>query len=184
MRASFFVVRYNYKFSKIIIFIVKRVLFLAYTALYREWRPQTFSEVVGQEHITTTLKNQVKNNRIAHAYLMCGTRGTGKTTTAKILSKAVNCLNPHDGEPCNECEMCKKINAGLAIDVSEIDAASNNSVDDIRNIIDDVQYPPHEAKYKVYIIDEVHMLSQGAVNAFLKTLEEPPSKCSFYIGDH
>ncbi|PJI08261.1 MULTISPECIES: DNA polymerase III subunit gamma/tau [Clostridium] len=154
---------------------------MAYTALYREWRPQTFSEVVGQEHVTTTLKNQVKNNRIAHAYLMCGTRGTGKTTTAKILSKAVNCLNPQDGEPCNECEMCKKINAGIEIDVSEIDAASNNSVDDIRNIIDDVQYPPHEAKYKVYIIDEVHMLSQGAVNAFLKTLEEPPQNVVFIL---
>ncbi|AAK78110.1 DNA polymerase-3 subunit gamma/tau [Clostridium acetobutylicum] len=154
---------------------------MAYTALYREWRPKTFGEVVGQEHVTTTLKNQVKNNRIAHAYLMCGTRGTGKTTTAKILSKAVNCLNPQDGEPCNECEMCKKINAGIAIDVTELDAASNNSVDDIRNIIDDVQYPPHESKFKVYIIDEVHMLSQGAVNAFLKTLEEPPQNVVFIL---
>ncbi|URZ09014.1 DNA polymerase III subunit gamma/tau [Clostridium felsineum] len=154
---------------------------MAYTALYREWRPKTFAEVVGQEHVTTTLKNQVKNNRIAHAYLMCGTRGTGKTTMAKILSKAVNCLNPHDGEPCNECEMCKKINAGIEIDVTELDAASNNSVDDIRNIIEDVQYPPHEAKFKVYIIDEVHMLSQGAVNAFLKTLEEPPQNVVFIL---
>ncbi|KOF55617.1 MULTISPECIES: DNA polymerase III subunit gamma/tau [Clostridium] len=154
---------------------------MAYTALYREWRPKNFSEVVGQEHVTVTLRNQVKNNRIAHAYLLCGTRGTGKTTTAKILSKAVNCLNPKDGEPCNECEMCKKINEGMAIDVTELDAASNNSVDDIRNIIDDVQYPPHEAKYKVYIIDEVHMLSQGAVNAFLKTLEEPPQNVVFIL---
>lgn len=154
---------------------------MAYTALYREWRPKSFKEVVGQEHVTVTLKNQVKNGRIAHAYLLCGTRGTGKTTTAKILSKAVNCLNPKDGEPCNECEMCKKINEGIAIDVTELDAASNNSVDDIRNIIDDVQYPPHEAKYKVYIIDEVHMLSQGAVNAFLKTLEEPPQNVVFIL---
>lgn len=154
---------------------------MAYTALYREWRPKSFKEVVGQEHVTVTLRNQVKNGRIAHAYLLCGTRGTGKTTTAKILSKAVNCLNPKDGEPCNECEMCKKINDGIAIDVTELDAASNNSVDDIRNIIDDVQYPPHEAKYKVYIIDEVHMLSQGAVNAFLKTLEEPPKNVVFIL---
>lgn len=154
---------------------------MAYTALYREWRPKSFKEVVGQEHVTVTLRNQVKNGRIAHAYLLCGTRGTGKTTTAKILSKAVNCLNPKDGEPCNECEMCKKINEGIAIDVTELDAASNNSVDDIRNIIDDVQYPPHEAKYKVYIIDEVHMLSQGAVNAFLKTLEEPPQNVVFIL---
>lgn len=154
---------------------------LAYTALYREWRPKIFSEVVGQEHVTVTLRNQVKNNRIAHAYLMCGTRGTGKTSTAKILAKAVNCLNPKDGEPCNECESCKKINEGIAIDVTELDAASNNSVEDIRNIIDDVQYPPHESKYKVYIIDEVHMLSQGAVNAFLKTLEEPPQNVVFIL---
>ncbi|WP_234125036.1 DNA polymerase III subunit gamma/tau [Clostridium hydrogenum] len=154
---------------------------MAYTALYRKWRSKTFDEVVGQEHVTVTLKNQVKNNRIAHAYLLCGTRGTGKTSTAKILSKAVNCLNPKDGEPCNECEMCKKINEGIAIDVTELDAASNNSVDDIRNIIDDVQYPPHESKYKVYIIDEVHMLSQGAVNAFLKTLEEPPHNVVFIL---
>lgn len=146
---------------------------MSYTALYREWRPKTFDDVVGQEHVTVTLKNQIKNNRIAHAYLLCGTRGTGKTSTAKILAKAVNCLNLKDGEPCNECEMCRKIDAGILIDVTELDAASNNGVDDIRNIIDDVQYPPREAKYKVYIMDEVHMLSAGAVNAFLKTLEEP-----------
>ncbi|ADL49839.1 DNA polymerase III subunit gamma/tau [Clostridium cellulovorans] len=154
---------------------------MAYKALYREWRPRNFGEVVGQSQVTVTLKNQVKNNRIAHAYLLCGTRGTGKTSTAKILSKAVNCLNPIDGEPCNECEMCKKINEGIAIDVTEMDAASHNGVDDIRNIIEDVQYPPQEAKFKVYIIDEVHMLTMGAVNAFLKTLEEPPKRVLFIL---
>jgi DNA polymerase III subunit gamma/tau len=154
---------------------------MSYTALYREWRPKTFDDVVGQKHITVTIKNQIRNGRIAHAYLLCGTRGTGKTSTAKILAKAVNCLNPKDGEPCNECEMCRKINAGTLIDVNELDAASNNGVDNIRNIIDDVQYPPSEAKYKVYIMDEVHMLSQGAVNAFLKTLEEPPANVIFIL---
>ena len=154
---------------------------MAYTALYREWRPKTFNDVVGQEHITTTLKNQILNNRIAHAYLFCGTRGTGKTSTAKVFSKALNCLNLKDGEPCNECEMCRKINEGLAIDVTELDAASNNGVDKIRDIIDDVKYPPQEARYKVYIMDEVHMLSAGAVNAFLKTLEEPPANVIFIL---
>ena len=154
---------------------------MAYTALYREWRPQTFNDVVGQEHITTTLKNQILNNRIAHAYLFCGTRGTGKTSTAKVFAKALNCLNLHNGEPCNECEMCKKINEGLAIDVTELDAASNNGVDKIRDIIDDVKYPPQEARFKVYIMDEVHMLSAGAVNAFLKTLEEPPKNVIFIL---
>ena len=154
---------------------------MSYTALYREWRPRTFNDVVGQEHITTTLKNQILNNRIAHAYLFCGTRGTGKTSTAKVFAKALNCLNLKDGEPCNECEMCKKINEGLAIDVTELDAASNNGVDKIRDIIDDVKYPPQEARYKVYIMDEVHMLSAGAVNAFLKTLEEPPNNVIFIL---
>ena len=154
---------------------------MAYTALYREWRPSTFYDVVGQEHITTTLKNQILNNRIAHAYLFCGTRGTGKTSTAKVFAKALNCLNLQDGEPCNECEMCKKINNGLAIDVTELDAASNNGVDKIRDIIDDVKYPPQEARFKVYIMDEVHMLSVGAVNAFLKTLEEPPTNVIFIL---
>lgn len=154
---------------------------MSYTALYREWRPKTFNEVVGQSHVTVTIKNQIKNNRIAHAYLLCGTRGTGKTSTAKIFSKAVNCLNPQDGEPCNECDMCKKIAAGIAIDVSEMDAASHNKVDDIRELIEEVKYPPREGKYKVYIMDEVHMLSQGAVNAFLKTLEEPPEKVIFIL---
>ncbi|NLL30762.1 MAG: DNA polymerase III subunit gamma/tau [Clostridiales bacterium] len=154
---------------------------MGYTALYREWRPRNFNDVVGQEHITTTLKNQILNNRIAHAYLFCGTRGTGKTSTAKVLSKALNCLELKDGEPCNECSMCKKINDGLAIDVTELDAASNNGIDKIRDIIDDVKYPPQEAKYKVYIMDEVHMLSTGAVNAFLKTLEEPPKNVIFIL---
>lgn len=154
---------------------------MAYTALYREWRPKTFDDVVGQKHITVTLKNQILKDRIAHAYLFCGTRGTGKTSTAKIFAKALNCLQIKDGEPCNQCEMCKKINAGLAIDVTELDAASNNGVDNIRDIIDDVQYPPQEAKYKVYIMDEVHMLSAGAVNAFLKTLEEPPKRVIFIL---
>ncbi|MEG2291561.1 MAG: DNA polymerase III subunit gamma/tau [Clostridium sp.] len=154
---------------------------MGYRALYREWRPKDFNDVVGQPHITTTLKNAIQNDRIAHAYLLCGTRGTGKTSTAKILAKAINCLNPMEGEPCNECEMCKNINKGVAIDVTELDAASHNSVDNIRDIIDDVQYPPQEAKYKVFIIDEVHMLSIGAVNAFLKTLEEPPSRVIFIL---
>lgn len=154
---------------------------MGYTALYREWRPNTFEDVVGQEHIITTLKNQILNDRIAHAYLFCGTRGTGKTSTAKVFAKALNCLNLKDGEPCNECEVCKKINSGLSMDVTELDAASNNGIDKIRDIIDDVQYPPQESKYKVYIMDEVHMLSQGAVNAFLKTLEEPPKNVVFIL---
>ena len=154
---------------------------MAYQALYREWRPKNFNDVVGQEHITTTLKNQIINDRIAHAYLFCGTRGTGKTSTAKVFAKALNCLDLQDGEPCNKCEMCEKINKGLAIDVTELDAASNNRIENIREIIDDIQYPPQEAKYKVYIMDEVHMLSIGAVNAFLKTLEEPPKNVIFIL---
>lgn len=154
---------------------------MAYTALYREWRPKKFEDVVGQKAITTTLRNQIKTNKIAHAYLLCGTRGTGKTSTAKILARAVNCLNPQDGEPCNECDMCKKINNGIAIDVNELDAASNNKVEHIRQIIEEVKYPPQESRYKVYIIDEVHMLTISAVNAFLKTLEEPPSNVIFIL---
>ena len=149
---------------------------MGYTALYREWRPQKFYDIVGQEHITTTVKNQILNDRIAHAYLFCGTRGTGKTTT-----KALNCLDLEDGEPCNHCSMCEKIDNGLAIDVTELDAASNNGIDKIRDIIDDVKYPPQEARFKVYIMDEVHMLSTGAVNAFLKTLEEPPKNVIFIL---
>lgn len=154
---------------------------MGYKALYREWRPRNFEDVVGQEHITTTLKNEIINDRIAHAYLFCGTRGTGKTSTAKVMAKALNCLDLKSGEPCNECEMCKKIDEGLAIDVTELDAASNNGIDKIRDIIDDTKYPPQEAKYKIYIMDEVHMLSVGAVNAFLKTLEEPPKNVIFIL---
>ena len=154
---------------------------MAYKALYREWRPKRFEDIIGQKHVTTTLKNQILTNRIAHAYLFCGTRGTGKTSTAKVFAKALNCLNLKDGEPCNECEMCVKINEGLAIDISEMDAASRNKVENMRDIIDEVQYPPQEAKYKVYILDEVHMLTTGAVNAFLKTLEEPPANVIFIL---
>jgi DNA polymerase-3 subunit gamma/tau len=154
---------------------------VGYTALYREWRPRNFEDVVGQEHITTTLKNEILNDRIAHAYLFCGTRGTGKTSTAKVMAKALNCLDLQNGEPCNKCDMCIKINDGLAIDVTELDAASNNGIDRIRDIIDDTKYPPQQAKYKIYIMDEVHMLSVGAVNAFLKTLEEPPKNVVFIL---
>jgi DNA polymerase-3 subunit gamma/tau len=154
---------------------------MAYTALYREWRPKVFSDVIGQEHITTTLINEIKAGRIGHAYLFSGTRGTGKTTCAKIMAKALNCIDLRDGEPCNVCHMCRKIDSGLSLDVIEQDAATNNKVDDIRELVDEVQYPPHEGKYKVYILDEVHMLSTGAVNAFLKTLEEPPSHVVFIL---
>lgn len=154
---------------------------MSYMALYREWRPKVFEDVIGQEHIVRTIKNQILQGRIPHAYLLCGTRGTGKTTTAKILSKAVNCLNPKDGDPCNECEVCREINEGTLLDVVEIDAASNNRVENIRELIEDVKYPPHRARYKVYIIDEVHMLSTSAFNALLKTLEEPPGFVIFIL---
>lgn len=154
---------------------------MSYTALYRKFRPSEFDEVKGQDHIVTTLKNEIRTERIGHAYLFCGTRGTGKTTVAKILAKAVNCEHPVDGSPCGECEMCRKIGSQTSMNVIEMDAASNNSVDDIREIIDEVQYSPAEGKYKVYIIDEVHMLSAAAFNALLKTLEEPPSYVIFIL---
>lgn len=154
---------------------------MSYTALYRKFRPAGFEEVKGQDPIVTTLKNQIKANRIGHAYLFCGTRGTGKTSVAKIFAKAVNCENPADGSPCGDCAVCRAISAGASMNVIEIDAASNNGVDNIREIVDEVSYSPAEGKYKVYIIDEVHMLSIGAFNALLKTLEEPPSYVIFIL---
>ncbi len=154
---------------------------MSYTALYRKWRPLVFEDVVEQEHVVKTIKNTVMSGRIGHAYLFCGTRGTGKTTMAKIFARAINCLNPKDGDPCNECEICKGILSESILDVVEIDAASNNSVDNIREIRDEVVYAPSQAKYKVYIIDEVHMLSAGAFNALLKTLEEPPAHVVFIL---
>jgi DNA polymerase-3 subunit gamma/tau len=154
---------------------------MSYTALYRKFRPDNFFDVKGQEHIVTTLKNQIKAQRIGHAYLFTGTRGTGKTTVAKLLAKVVNCEHPVDGNPCNECRMCKGIAAQSSMNVIEIDAASNNGVDNVREIVEEVRYSPTEGKYKVYIIDEVHMLSAGAFNALLKTIEEPPSYVIFIL---
>ncbi len=154
---------------------------MGYTALYRKFRPINFSEMVGQEHITRTLRNQIISNRVGHAYLFNGGRGTGKTSAAKILARAINCLNPKDGEPCNECEICKGAISGSLTDIVEMDAASNNSVEDIRSIREEVNFLPTKAKYRVYIIDEVHMLSTGAFNALLKTLEEPPEHVKFIL---
>ncbi len=154
---------------------------MSYQALYRAWRPETFTEICGQDAITRTLKRQVMTGHIAHAYLFCGTRGTGKTTAAKVLSRAINCLDPRDGDPCGECEICRALKQETSMDVMEIDAASNNGVDEIRDLREKIKYPPALTRYKVYIIDEVHMLSTGAFNALLKTLEEPPKHAVFIL---
>ena len=154
---------------------------MSYQALYRAWRPRTFSEICDQDAVVRTLRRQVETDRIAHAYLFCGTRGTGKTTAAKVLSRAINCLHPVNGDPCGECEICRALSGENCMDVLEIDAASNTSVDDIRELRDKIQYPPALTRYKVYIIDEVHMLSNGAFNALLKTLEEPPKHAVFIL---
>ncbi len=154
---------------------------MAYTALYRKFRPDTFEDVKGQNPIVRALSNQIKHGRVGHAYLFCGTRGTGKTSVAKIMARAINCENPQDGSPCNECAVCRGIIQGTSMNVVEIDAASNNGVDSIRQIVEEVKYSPTEGSYRVYIIDEVHMLSSGAFNALLKTLEEPPSYVVFIL---
>ena len=154
---------------------------MAYQALYRQWRPVDFSSMVSQEAIVATLRNQITTGRIAHAYLFCGSRGTGKTSTAKIMSRAINCENPQNGDPCGVCESCRRLLADESLDVMEIDAASNNGVDEIRDLRETVKYPPQQGKYKVYIIDEVHMLSASAFNALLKTLEEPPAHVVFIL---
>ncbi|HQB63638.1 MAG TPA: DNA polymerase III subunit gamma/tau, partial [Sedimentibacter sp.] len=154
---------------------------MSHQAIYRKFRPKIFDDVLGQEHVTRTLKNQIISHNIAHAYLFSGIRGTGKTSTAKIFARAVNCLNNHEGNPCNECEICKSILDETNMDVIEMDAASNNGVDDIRELRDKVKFLPVKSRYKVYIIDEVHMLSKGAFNALLKTLEEPPDHLLFIL---
>ena len=154
---------------------------MSYTALYRKYRSESFDEIVGQKHIITSLTNQIKNNQVGHAYLFTGTRGTGKTSIAKIFAKAINCPHSHNGNPCNECEICKSITSGSNVDILEIDAASNNRVDEIRELREKVKYPPVTCKYKVYIIDEVHMLTDSAFNALLKTLEEPPAYVVFIL---
>lgn len=154
---------------------------MSYTALYRKWRPQTFSEVKGQDAIITTLRNQIKLGRVGHAYLFCGSRGTGKTSVAKIFARAVNCENPIDGEPCGTCPMCRAALSGSSLNVFELDAASNNSVENVRELLSEIQYPPTDGRYRVYIVDEVHMFSTSAFNAFLKTLEEPPEYVIFIL---
>ena len=154
---------------------------MAYQALYRQWRPKDFSSMVAQEAVISTLRNQVMSGRVAHAYLFCGSRGTGKTSTAKILARAINCEHPVGGDPCGQCESCRRLLADESMDVMEIDAASNNGVEEIRNLRETVKYPPQQGKYKVYIIDEVHMLSTSAFNALLKTLEEPPAYVVFIL---
>ena len=150
-------------------------------ALYREYRPKTFDEVIGQDHIITTLKNQILSDSLSHAYLFCGTRGTGKTSTAKIFAKAINCLSNQNGSPCLKCKVCEELASNSNLDILEIDAASNNRVDEIRELRDKIKYPPVVGKYKVYIIDEVHMLTDSAYNALLKTLEEPPKHAIFIL---
>ena len=167
----------NYKFEQNLCSEVKNL----YQALYRKWRPKTFDDVIGQTHVTETLKNEVRSGRISHAYLFTGSRGTGKTSCAKILSKAINCLNPQNGNPCGECEICKSIEQENILDIVEIDAASNNGVENIRSMREEVVFSPTKSKYRVYIVDEVHMLSTGAFNAFLKILEEPPPHVVFIL---
>ncbi len=154
---------------------------MSYLALYRKYRSKTFDEIVGQKHITTSLINQIKNNEISHAYLFTGTRGTGKTSIAKIFARAINCLHPVNGSPCGKCDVCKSMTGGGNVDILEIDAASNNRVDEIRDLRERVKYPPVNCRYKVYIIDEVHMLTDSAFNALLKTLEEPPEYVVFIL---
>ena len=154
---------------------------MAYRALYREWRPAVFADVVGQDAVVKTLLRQITTGRIAHAYLFCGSRGTGKTSLAKIMSRAINCRQPKDGEPCGVCEVCKAVLSESTLDVVELDAASNNSVDNVRDLLEQVRYPAQLGNYKVYIIDEVHMLSTAAFNALLKTLEEPPEHVVFIL---